>query len=699
MTTFRIAVRSLLRRPGLNGVLLLIIAVGIGSNTAIYGFVRGLATAMPASGSPGIERISLLLHAAAGAVFAATCANVAGVLLTRASARATETAVKQALGATRWQLAHGLLTDGVLVATAGGALGGVAALWTVAALPAAFFESDARELVSAPDRLGMAAATVAAAAIIVACGLTPLAGAGDDPGRIMQRESAGGSRRTRRLRAGLVIAQIACGSMLVIAAAMLGRSLQSTLQTHVGQALGDAILVTVQAVPRASRGELLAEGAAYFAATEREARSVPGVSAAAWIARPPGSLPVLQSLSVEPPSPAWRDALLSVEVLSPRSLRTVVLPPAAGRMFGGNDRPDSCPAVLVNETAARLHFGGSPQAVGRLLEDQAGRRIEIVGVVANTTSSAAAAPTVYYYASQATPALARTGPQPFRITEMARSARATLDVNIVSPAYFETIGWRPVAGTLPGAVPERACRVAVIDQQGADQYFDGHAVGGAVIDAAGRRTTIVGVVSSAVLGHWQRVRDPVLYVPASQNFLPRMTLFLRSETMGAAMLSRLHDRIRLVPGGKDDSQVTRLSTHLHRTALAPQRIASVLLSAAAAIALAVCMLGVYGLIAEATRQRRREIALRIALGASRWTIFSDVLGTALRLWGAGAVAGIAGALVVRPWLSVPGSVLAADDWQAWLVGPAAALMAVVTAAVVPAWRAFARQPLALLRDV
>ena len=84
-----------------------------------------------------------------------------------------------------------------------------------------------------------------------------------------------------------------------------------------------------------------------------------------------------------------------------------------------------------------------------------------------------------------------------------------LDANVVSRSYFDAMGLTPMAGSVFPDDPEpERCRVGVINQEAAELYFGGNAVGGAVIDRAGRRTEIVGVVHSQQLRTAQRRVEP-----------------------------------------------------------------------------------------------------------------------------------------------------------------------------------------------
>jgi putative ABC transport system permease protein len=110
------------------------------------------------------------------------------------------------------------------------------------------------------------------------------------------------------------------------------------------------------------------------------------------------------------------------------------------------------------------------------------------------------------------------------------------------------------------------------------------------------------------------------------------------------------------------------------------------------------VIGLYGALAEATRRRSRELAIRVALGARRFDVLVLILGEGGRLAAAGSVAGIAGSLIVSERLiaATPGG--AQSFWWAWLAGPLLLAVAVVIASVLPARRGAMVDPLVVLRD-
>jgi putative ABC transport system permease protein len=654
-------------------------------------------TGMTPEAAGGMSRLGTLLPAAAVAVFFIACANVGTFLLSRASARSHETSVRVAIGASRGQLAKQLLSDSVLISVAGGACGVLLAYWVAQIIPALFFDQDAEHLVFAPDIPGIVAASAACALITVACGVVPLFEIRHDrPATVLQRESVGPSKAMRRLRDGLVVAQMACCCLLVISTGLLLQGFRTALQTSAANRLGPSVLATFEARHRFSRPDL---GLQYFRDAEQAAMELPGVWAAAWAGTMPGGRPAWQSVLVEPPQLPVREVVMDVAAFTPRSLEDVTLPPIAGRMFGGEDTARTCTVVIVNEEAAEFLFDGD--AVGRSIEDPAGRRVEIIGVVSTRRADGTRArdrPAIYYYAEQTGTPLDRKAPARFRVPVRPRATRGVLDTNVVSRSYFDAMGLSPIAGRVFSDDPgPDSCRVGVINQEAAELYFGGNAVGGAVIDSAGRRTEIVGVVHSPLFRASQRRVEPAFYLPMAQDFRPLMTLILAAREMDDEMLTAARRRLDGVPGGRDSPVVTTLDAHLARTALAPERIAATLVGASAATALTLGVLGLYGAMSDTARQRRREIATRIALGAQSWRVIRQVTSEGLRLAGAGAVAGILGSLLVARWLTRITPAAGSPAVWVWLAAPLVLVGAVAIASVLPARRALTLDPLTIMR--
>jgi hypothetical protein len=487
-----------------------------------------------------------------------------------------------------------------------------------------------------------------------------------------------------------------CCCLLVVSAAILLAGFRTALQTTAGRRLEQSILATLEAQHRFSRPDL---GLQYFHDAEQAVQSLPRIVETAWSGTPPGSRPGWQAIRIEPPQLALRDVVMDVAAFTPRSLPLITLPAITGRMFGGGDTAGSCRVVLVNEEAASGFFDGD--AVGRSIEDPAGLRVEIIGVVATrkTDTATRTRPTVYYYAEQTPTPLDREGPEHFRIPMRPEPIRGVLEANVVSAGYFDLMGLSPIAGRIfrSDSAGER-CRVGVINQAANELYFGGNAVGGAVIDAVGRRTEIIGVVHSALLRASQRHVEPAIYLPMGQDFLPLMTLIVNAREADDATVSSVRRRLDVVPGGRVPAVVATLEDHLKKVAMAPERIAMVLVGASAATALALGVLGLYGAMTEAANRRRREFGVRLALGAQSWRLIRQVLEEGIRLAIAGAGAGLLGSLFVSRWLAriTPGA--GPPPFWVWLAAPLALLGAVAIASVFPARRALGTDPLTIMRD-
>ena len=649
-------------------------------------------TGLAPEGSAGMSRMRAILPVVTLAVFFIACVNVATFLLARSSARSRESSVRMALGASRGQIARQLLADSVVISITGTLLGILLALWTSRIVPALLFDRDAEQLVFRPDLFGTVAASLACATTMIVCGLAPLIEARhDDPARVLRRESAGPSATMQRFRDGLVIAQMTCCCVLIISTAILVSGFRSTFQTSAGRRLKHAILATVQSRYDFSRPDL---GLQYFRDVEQSALSMSQTVETAWSGTPPGSRSGWQLVRIEPPNLPMRDVTMDVALFTPPALALITLPPLAGRMFGAVDSADSCRVVVVNQ-AARDLLGSNP--VGSVIQDPFGQRVEIIGVVAARPTGTPVRPTVYYYPDQNAISVTQIGPGRFRAAPPA-SSQAVVEATVVSPTYFDVMGLAVTSGRTLTTHDTPGCRQALANQDASERYFGGNAVGGAVIDASGRRTEIVGVVHPVVLRASERRAQPAVYLPMTQDFLPRMTLIVATRQANPATIAEIRARIDAVPGGKAPAVVTTLEQHLSRVAMAPERIAIVLVGASAAVALALGVLGLYGAMADAVHQRRREFGVRVALGSQGWRLVRQVVTEGGRLAAAGTVAGLLLSRVVARWIAQVSPSAGVPAVWVWLAAPLALLGAVLIASVFPARVALGTNPLSVMRD-
>lgn len=639
-----------------------------------------------------LSAIGTLLDFAAGGVFFIACVNVGLFLLGRASARFHETAVRIAFGARRSQLARELLSDSVVISVAGGALGMLLAVWTSYLVPAFLYSRDAERLIFAPALFGIAEASLVFVGIMILCGLFPVMVLPlDRPMSVIRQDSTGVSPAIRRLRLGLVTAQMASCCVLVISTAFLVDGLRTTVVTSAGQRLRHTVFATAQANPVVA--------IEYFERAEEAAKLMRGVSGVAWAGTLPGGQAMWQSFRIEPAQLPLREVTLDTDWITSDSLKLFDLPPKAGHMFGAAER--TCRAAVVNDEAAEELFGR--YTTGRTLRETL-QPVEIIGVVAMRESQKVAKknrPTVYFdYTGHQEPPPQRITDVRFRVPIASELASADFETNVVSPGYFDAVGSKLVAGQGFGGHPEFArCRIGIVNQEAADLYFGGSAVGAAVIDEQGGRTDIIGVVRSGPLGAFQRRVEPTLYLPMSQDVLTSMSMIVLLREVNGPLLADLRRRLEEVPGhGPSPVLVRTFETYLNQTSLAPLRIATLLLGVSAAMALLLSVLGLFGALSDAARQRRCELAIRIALGAPRWRVIGQVLREGTRLACAGMLAGMLMSFALSRWMSriTPGS--GSPTLWVWLAAPLALAVVVTLASALPARRALMTNPLMIMHD-
>jgi ABC-type antimicrobial peptide transport system permease subunit len=648
-------------------------------------------TGIPPNMARGLARVGTFLDFSAAAVFFIACINVSSFLLGRVFRRSHETSLRIALGATRAELLRELLTDSFVISVAGGTIGLLLGILTAHALPAFLFEEDAGRLNFAPQLLPIFAASLVCVVATALCGIIPVIGTVTDrPWMVLQRESSSPSKVILRLRSVMVVGQIATSCMLVLCTAVLLNGLHSALKTSAGHRLGDPVLLTVQA----PRPEI---DTSYFSKVEQGAKSVAGLSPLAWTAQLPGNQPTWRTFRIQSPSLQYRDAVMDIAWLTPDSLQMLDSYPIAGRMFGVYD-PGRRVGV-VNEVAAAELFG--KKTVGMVIRDSADLPIEIIGVIQlKSDAKPQSRPTIYYgYLDQAE-APYPVRPAHFRVPQAPVGGDIELSAEVVSANYFRALDMPVLAGRMFSSDPRGdGQRGAVINQEAADLYFEGKPLGAGVIDERGIRTQIIGVVRSQVFGTFEQHAEPTIYFPMGQDPLPRMTLMLKDSQWNNTIASDLRHKVESVSRqGSASIAITTLDSQLARSGLAPLRIATLIGSVSAAIALMLSILGLISAQSDAECQLQPERALRIALGAQRWHIVLMVMTNVGRLAVIGTAMGASLSFPLLRLLTTNITGIVSPPLRLWLIAPLLSAAMVTLASVFPAWRASVISPLTIMRD-
>jgi len=315
----------------------------------------------------------LVLVGAVALVLLIVCANIANLLLARASARFREIAVRLALGAGRARVVRQLLTESALLALLGCGLGVLLAHWSLGALKvlAASNLPRAEEFnLSGPVLLFSLAISLAAGLVFgVSPAFEAARGKVQDALKSGSRESADASRlRTRSL---LVVLETALGFLVVIGAGLLVRSFLRLEQVRLGfQPEG---LLTFRVIPRGDRYNELTQRTIFYHQVIEKLRALPGVQSAAAVRFIPLTLATGRKdfmIEGRAPSGPGQLPLAAYDIVTPEYFHTMHVPLLEGRDFFWSDSPQTQPVAIINEAMAKHYWPG---------EDPLGKRFHLYG--------------------------------------------------------------------------------------------------------------------------------------------------------------------------------------------------------------------------------------------------------------------------------------------------------------------------------
>jgi predicted permease len=273
----------------------------------------------------------------------------------------------------------------------------------------------------------------------------------------------------------------------------------------------------------------------------------------------------------------------------------------------------------------------------------------------------------------------------------------------IEPGYFRTLGIPLLAGRdFTAQDSSGALKVAIVSERVARECFSGgttEALGRRVrLDERGEWLTVVGVVADIHQRGLDQQLQPLIYVPFQQDrgqFIRFVSFVARTPTpAGVAEGIRAEIR-RAAPDLPIESAVTM--DEAVAASVAPPRFRMVLLALFAIAATLIATCGIYGLMAYAVTQRRREIGVRMALGADRRAVLRLVLSRALRIVVAGVVVGLAGAAAVTRVLQTFLFGVTPTDPTAFSLVTLLLMAVGLVAAWLPARRATRIDPAAALR--
>jgi predicted permease len=381
----------------------------------------------------------LALWAAVCLVLLIACVNVANLLSARASARRREMAVRSALGAGRVRLVRQMLTESLVLAAAGGALGTVLAIWGVDAL-VALAPQNLPRLGTVKIDLAVLFTTMGTTFLTgLIFGLVPaFEGLRVNPNEALKdgdRGTTSGAGRAR-LRSILVTAEISLALMLLVGAGLLLRTFVALEQVPPGFQPEHVLTLNIFPPPAKYQDD---KAVAFYQRLHERLSRLPGVTSVGFASDAPWTgydenssyeIPEHPTTIADRPSARYHFA-------SPGYFETIGVPLQAGRYFQAGDKLKSPPVVVINAAMARRDFP-SENAIGKKLDMWGTKGVTIIGVagdVKDTPAAAGAIPAFYWCDWQQTDAaerviVVRSRQEPTVIAKAVQEEVRQLDPNV-----------------------------------------------------------------------------------------------------------------------------------------------------------------------------------------------------------------------------------------------------------------------------
>src|SRR5215510_12959832 len=413
---------------------------------------RVLLTPLHESVVGDVRRPLLILLGAVGLVLLIACANVANLLLVRASARQKEMSVRMALGASRATLVRQLLTESVLLAASGAALGILLAFWGTSFIAAQLPNGIPRLDEARADSLVLGFTLAVSLLTGLLFGLAPaMQTSRPNLTEGLKEGDRGSSGRRQRLRSVLVVGEVALTLTLLVGAGLLIQSFRRVLQVNPGCKARN--LLTMQLSVNNPDGQQVAN---FFEQLQQKVRNLPGVKSVAVSDGLPFGMANYPAFIIEGrPATEKKPSGLRYSV-SPDYFQTMGIELIKGRVFTAEDTRDSQLVAVINEVLAQRYFPNEDPIGKRLKHGPNSPSLEIVGIVRhvehyNLDGQNSVQPQFYtnFNQSRARPInlLVRTDAEPLNLAAAVRAQVAALnkDQAVFNVRTMEQILARSVA--------------------------------------------------------------------------------------------------------------------------------------------------------------------------------------------------------------------------------------------------------------
>ena len=338
---------------------------------------RVLLTPLHESFVGNVRQPLLILLGAVGLVLLIACANVANLLLVRSSTRQREMAVRVALGADRWRIIRQLLTESVLLAALGTALGILLAFWGTRFISSQLLDGIPRLQEAQVDAPVLVFTLVVSLLTGLLFGLAPaLQASRPNLNEGLKEGDRASSGRRQRLRSVLVVGEVALTLTLLVGAGLLLQSFRRVLQVDPGFKAQN--LLTMQVSVNNPDGQQVTN---FFEQLQRNVRSLPGVKAVAVSNGLPFGMANFPTFIIEG-RPETENKPSGIRyTVSPDYFQTLGIELIKGRVFTAQDTPNTPTVVIVDEVLAQKYFPNEDPMGKRLKQSPTSPGLEIVGIV------------------------------------------------------------------------------------------------------------------------------------------------------------------------------------------------------------------------------------------------------------------------------------------------------------------------------
>ena len=580
-----------------------------------------------------------VLMMAVGIVLLIACANVAGLLLSRATARQKEIAVRLALGAGRGRIVRQLLTESILLSTIGGALGILFAVWGTKAIVSLMASNSDRPFGFSPGIDGRVLAFTFAAAVGtgVIFGLAPAfrgtrvdltPALKEGSGSSVAEGRAGGKWFT--LGNGLVVAQVALAVVVLVGAGLLVRTLQNLRNVDAG--FDTRNLLTFNLDP-ALIGYKTPQIDGFYRNLQERIAAMPGVESVSYSNMTLLSGSLWSTGFHLAGTPKDQDSDADYLPVGANFFSTMHMRLLAGRNFNSAD------------------FAGAEVAEEKEQERAAAASAKEAGI-----ANPSAAATAVSAGAKATDSAANEAPVPVIVNKT------------FVQKYFSKVN--PLG-----------------------QHFGEREADPAKGDWASPGWMIVGVVSDAKYQDLRSAIEPTMYVPSSGG---NTAFQVRTSANPTAMTAAIRSAVSQMDSNLPIFNV-HTQTQLIDQLLFQERLIARLSGFFGVLALVLACIGLYGLLSYEVARRTREIGIRMALGAQAGDVLRLVVGQGIILAMAGAAVGIGVAVGVTRYLKAMLYNVHANDPATMIAVAVLLAMVALAACYIPARRATRVDPMVALR--